>query len=106
MVQGAAKVFAIKIFLIEEDAGLIYFLCLAVVVVTNFRDVEFLAFVGEVVVLPHLWGKFFSFLGDAGFILFGIVIGTIAAATIVRHFFIDTLAAIAENAVPVRGEPG
>ncbi|MEN9304749.1 MAG: hypothetical protein RLY76_17, partial [Actinomycetota bacterium] len=105
VMKCATKVIGVKIFLIKENTGLIYFFGFAVIVVANFRDVYFFAFVGQVVVLPHLRGEFLGFFCNAGFILFRVVISAIAAATIVGHIFIDALAAVTKDAVPIGGEP-
>jgi len=86
---------------IKEDAGLIYFLSFTIFIKANFRDGELSAFASDVVVIPRIGGKFLSSFGDASFIIFAVVIRAIAAASVVGKFFVDALATVTEDAIPI-----
>ena len=98
MMECAAKIF---FRFIKEDAGFIYFLSFTIFIKAEFRDSELSAFASDVVVIPHIGGKFFSSFGDASFIIFAVVIRAIAAASVVGKFFIDALATVTEDAIPI-----
>ena len=104
--QCATKVFVGEFFLVEEDTGFIDLLRLSILVVAKFGNAELSTFASDFMVLPHLGFKSLGSFSNTSFIFFAVVVSAIAATSMCGEFFIDTFAAITEDAVPVGGKPG